>query len=167
MSKDGFVASAQKDMRPRARVMRWFKGKFPRPGHPSAGLTSFAVKSAVGFAVFTVITYALIVNIVPDGWLTFGQAMTASLLIGALSASLIMYFALLFANPLRRAFISASLLTVVAAIGYGANYRFVIDGHVSEFSVGGAPLQGASLAVAIVIVLLLGIAMVLEGRASR
>ncbi|MDP9807782.1 hypothetical protein J2W42_000620 [Rhizobium tibeticum] len=169
MAKDGFVTSPEKDMRLRARVRRWLSSIGSAPAEsPSSTGSRHLIWTALGsFVLFAVIVYAVIANVVPAGWLTFGQARLISVIAGALAAGIITYHVATAAYAMRRAFLSAASLTLLAAIGYGFTFSVKYNNVPTEITVATVPLQGASLLAALFILVLLLIGFVLERNFPR
>lgn len=140
----------------KARVKRFFAGMRSSASSGSANNpTRLAWPCAISFVFFTVLSYAAIANCIPIGWISFGQAMVLSVAFGACAAGATAYFIMTAAFALRRAFIFAATLTLVATIGYGLSFSLKIDGVPSDLSVESVPLQGGSLAGAVAILLII------------
>lgn len=119
--------------------------------------------SAVALTVGSIFAFCLVVNFVPDGWLTLAQ-MTLLSLIGGFVAALWTFLYITNAKRLlKRGFVVGAFITLLAIIGY--SWSFKVSGQVPmEVAVGATPMEGLSILGALVIVILLFLGMLHESK---
>ncbi|MCA1493982.1 hypothetical protein I6F11_24060 [Ensifer sp. NBAIM29] len=165
MAKVGLITPRPEDTRFRARIARFFlKLRGSGGDKPPQGNPGLLIPCSVTFVVTGILSFALLINILPPGWLTVTQMALASVASGIIASIIVAVFLFNAMNLMRNAFIAAAGATLVATIGWGIAVSVSQASGPTDVVVGTRPLQGQSLLAAIFIVVLMFLAYVFDAR---
>ncbi|KQY26716.1 hypothetical protein [Rhizobium sp. Root482] len=167
MSKERLVFPKPEDTRLRSRIRKWLQKVWASDPRPTSDqLPNRSRASAVAFAVGTVFGFCLLMNFVPGSWLTLVQTALLSVGIGLASAAWTFVYITNAKRLLKRGFITGAFVTLLAIFGY--SFAFSVTGATDKpvEIAADAPLQGWSVAGAILIVVLLFLGMLHESKNS-
>jgi hypothetical protein len=168
MSKERVVFPKPEDTRLRSRIRKWLQKFWASDPQPTSDqLPNRSTASAVAFAVGTVFGFCLFMNFVPASWLTLAQTALLSLVIGLFLAAWTFVYITNAKRLLKRGFITGAFVTLMAIFGY--SFAFTVTGATDKpvgIAADATPLQGWSVAGAILIVILLFLGMLHESKNS-